>query len=258
MGEHIESDTLDFLQQQKSILVFPSLSLAMMRFRQALLFTSRNLYTRTSSMAPTVDLENMNPCIKKMEYAVRGPLVIRANAIEKELQEGVKKPFDSVIRANIGDAHAMGNKPITFIRQVLALITHPPLLDTDQFPEDAKSRARAILAGCKGGRVGSYSDSPGLEVIRRHVAEYIMERDGGIECDWTNIVLCAGASEGIRGCLKLLTGPGTGTRPGVMIPIPQYPLYSASLAEYNMDQVGYYLDEARNWAMDVNELARSC
>ena len=100
-----------------------------------------------------------------------------------------------MIKANIGDAHAMGNKPITFIRQVLALITHPPLLDTDQFPEDAKSRARAILAGCKGSSVGSYSDSPGLEVIRRHVAEYIMQRDGGVESDWRNIILCAGASE---------------------------------------------------------------
>jgi alanine transaminase len=31
----------------------------------------------------------------------------------------VKKPFANVIKANIGDAHAMGNKPITFIRQVL-------------------------------------------------------------------------------------------------------------------------------------------
>jgi hypothetical protein len=27
-----------------------------------------------------------------------------------------------------------------------------------------------------GGSVGSYSDSPGLEVIRRHVAEYIAQR----------------------------------------------------------------------------------
>merc|ERR1712121_526552 len=32
---------------------------------------------------------------------------------------------------------------------------------------------------------------------------------------------------------------------------------SASLAEYNMDQVGYYLNESRNWAMDVAELERS-
>ena len=48
-----------------------------------------------------------------------------------------------MIKANIGDAHAMGNKPITFIRQVMALITHPPLLESDNFPGDAKARARA-------------------------------------------------------------------------------------------------------------------
>jgi len=231
----------------------------MMSFRQKLLSSARNLSTSSSNMAAaaTVTLDNMNPCIKKMEYAVRGPLVIRATAIEKEIQAGVKKPFPNVIKANIGDAHAMGNKPITFIRQVLAIVTHPPLLDSPDLPEDAKTRAKAILDGCKGGSVGSYSDSPGLEIIRRHVAEYIKNRDGGIESDWQKIILCAGASEGIRACLKLLTGPGGDKRPGVMIPIPQYPLYSASLAEYDMDQVGYYLDEARGWALDVAELERS-
>ena len=166
-----------------------------------------------SSSAATVTMDNMNPCIKKMEYAVRGPLVIRATAIEKvililrletkninnvfcqEIQDGVQKPFSSVIKANIGDAHAMGNLPITFIRQVLAIVTHPPLLDSADFPDDAKSRAREILKGCKGGSVGSYSESPGLEIIRRHVAEYIKQRDGGIESDWQKIMLCAGASE---------------------------------------------------------------
>jgi len=45
--------------------------------------------------------------------------------------------------------------------------------------------------------------------------------------------------------------------PGVMIPIPQYPLYSASLAEFGMHQVGYYLDEGRGWALDIAELERS-
>lgn len=201
-------------------------------------------------------LENMNPCIKKMEYAVRGPLVIRATQIEKEIAAGVKKPFPNVIKANIGDAHAMGNKPITFIRQVLALITHPPLLESGDFPEDVKQRARDILHGCKGSSVGSYSDSAGIEIIRRHVADYISERDG-FPASWENIMLCAGASEGIRACLKLMTSPGEGRRPGVMIPIPQYPLYSASLAEYNMEQVGYYLDEERGWALDPAELERS-
>lgn len=32
--------------------------------------------------------------------------------------QGVKKPFKEVIKANIGDAHAMGQRPITFFRQV--------------------------------------------------------------------------------------------------------------------------------------------
>ena len=60
----------------------------------------------------------------------------------------MKKPFSSVIKANIGDAHAMGNKPITFIRQVLAIVTHPPLLDSKDFPEDAKARARSDRTKC--------------------------------------------------------------------------------------------------------------
>jgi alanine transaminase len=40
----------------------------------------------------------------------------------------------------------------------------------------------------------------------------------------------------------------------VMVPIPQYPLYSATLAEFNMHQVGYYLDESKGWGLDVLEL----
>ena len=90
--------------------------------------------------------------------------------------QGVKKPFDSVIKANIGDAHAMGNLPVTFLRQVLAIVSYPELLNSKDLPEDAKDRARAILGGCKGGSAGSYSDSPGVEIIRRHVAEYIEKR----------------------------------------------------------------------------------
>ena len=113
---------------------------------------------------------------------------------------------------------------------------------------------------CKNGSAGSYSDSPGIEVIRRHVADYIKERDGGVPADWQNVILCAGASEGIRGVMKLLTNPNGGDgqkRPGVMIPIPQYPLYSASLAEYNMHQIGYYLNEDKNWSLDIAELERA-
>ena len=103
--------------------------------------------------------------------------------------------------------------------------------------------------------VGCYSDSAGLELIRKHVAQYIERRDG-FPSNPDDIVLCAGASEGIRSSLKLLSTI-SGPRTGIMIPIPQYPLYSASIVEYNMEQVGYYLDEDNDWGLDVKELERS-
>ena len=41
--------------------------------------------------------------------------------------------------------------------------------------------------------------------------------------------------------MKLLFNPtGSSKKPGVLIPIPQYPLYSATVAEFNMHQVSKY------------------
>lgn len=37
----------------------------------------------------------------------------------------------------------------------------------------------------------------------------------------------------------------------------QYPLYSATIAEFDMQQIGYYLDESKHWGLDINELQRS-
>uniref|UniRef100_U5ER68 alanine transaminase n=1 Tax=Corethrella appendiculata TaxID=1370023 RepID=U5ER68_9DIPT len=217
----------------------------------------RKMSTTTCNYQRCVTLDNINPAIKVMEYAVRGPLVIRATAIEKELEQGVKKPFKEVIRANIGDCHAMGQQPITFLRQVLGLVTYPKLFDDSSIPDDVKQRARCILEGCKGGSVGSYSDSAGIEVIRHHAAEYIKNRDGGIESDWQNIILSGGASGSIKAILALFRCAVDGKRPGVMVPIPQYPLYSATIAEFDMAQIGYYLDESKNWGLDIGELQRS-
>jgi aspartate/methionine/tyrosine aminotransferase len=36
-----------------------------------------------------------------------------------------------------------------------------------------------------------------------------------------------------------------------MIPIPQYPLYSASIALLGGKQVGYYLNEKKEWGLSV-------
>src|SRR5438270_2531755 len=42
-----------------------------------------------------------------------------------------------------------------------------------------------------------------------------------------------------------------------MIPIPQYPLYTATLSFYNGKPVPYYLCEENDWGLDVKELDES-
>jgi alanine transaminase len=209
-----------------------------------------------SAAGKILTMETLNPHVKEMEYAVRGPIVARAGEIEKELQQGVKKPFNQVIRANIGDCHACGQQPITFLRQVVALCTYPKLLDSPDFPEDTKQRARRLLDGARGHSIGAYSDSVGIEVIRRDIANYITKRDG-IECDYNDVFVSTGASDGIKSILKLLMTGKDHPQAGVMIPIPQYPLYTATIAEYNAYPIKYYLDESNKWALDVKELQRA-
>lgn len=70
-------------------------------------------------------------------------------------------------------------------------------------------------------------------------------------------MLSAGASGSIKALLALLRCDIDGKRPGVMVPIPQYPLYSATIAEFDMEQIGYYLDESKNWGLDIAELQRA-
>ncbi|EAT38208.1 AAEL009875-PB [Aedes aegypti] len=192
-----------------------------------------------------------------MDYVVRGEVLMRAGAIQKELDQGVVKPFKEVIRASIGDCQAMGQQPITFLRQVLGLITYQPLFNDPTIPEDAKERARIILSDCVGNSVGSYTDSSGIEIIRKHVAQYIQNRDGGIPSDPSNIIMSAGATGAIKSLMSLFRCTIDGKLPGVMIPIPQYPMYSATISELEMAQVCYHLDEDRGWGLDIPGLERS-
>lgn len=205
-------------------------------------------------------LDSMNERVKAVQYAVRGPIVIRAGEIENELKAGKKYPFDEVIRCNIGDAHAMGQKPITFLRQVVSGAAFPDLIDSDNnnsvFPADAVAKAQRILDGCGGHSLGAYSNSAGVQVIREDIARFIENRDGSPagSVNPSNIMMSTGASGGIVAMLKLLVkGPET----GIMIPIPQYPLYSACLAELGATIVPYYLNEEQNWSMDLEELERA-
>jgi alanine transaminase len=232
------------------------LQLGLKQSRHITMASTKNVsYPKNGNKVLT--MESLNPNIRVMEYAVRGPIVARAAEIEKELKQGVKKPFTQVIRANIGDCHACGQLPISFLRQVVAICTYPALLESADFPADAKDRARRILDGCKGHSIGSYSDSVGVEVIRQDIAAYISKRDGGIPSNPDDVFLSTGASDGIKTIIKLLMTGREKPQAGIMIPIPQYPLYTAVIAEFNAYPIPYYLNEDKLWGMDVQELQRS-
>lgn len=41
---------------------------------------------------------------------------------------------------------------------------------------------------------------------------------------------------------------------GILCPIPQYPLYSASITLHGGAHISYYLDEETGWAHEISEL----
>lgn len=71
-------------------------------------------------------IDTINKRVIKSEYAVRGEIVQLAQKIAKEVESGQHNhPFDKVVWCNIGNPQILGQKPITYFRQVLALCECP-------------------------------------------------------------------------------------------------------------------------------------
>ena len=206
----------------------------------------------------SLNIDNINPHVKEAKYAVRGELAIKSEKLRAQLKRGDPPtppedplPFDTVISANIGNPQQLDQKPITFFRQVLALAENPALLENEEalkssfgYKQDAIDRARWLLKEVQS--VGAYSGSAGAPGIRQSVANFIERRDG-FPADKENIYLSAGASSGVNTLMHIICGkPET----GVLIPIPQYPLYTATLTVLDARCVPYYLDEANAWSTD--------
>jgi alanine transaminase len=78
---------------------------------------------------------------------VRGPIVARAEALKQQLErDPASVPFRQVISCNIGNPHALEQKSLTYIRQVLSLVVNPSLIDEVRYPQDVIARARKYLA----------------------------------------------------------------------------------------------------------------
>ncbi|KAK2745129.1 hypothetical protein FQN57_004036 [Myotisia sp. PD_48] len=205
---------------------------------------------------------NVNPNVLSAQYAVRGELAVKAEeyrvTLEKAAAGSGVLPFDEVIFANIGNPQQLGQKPITFFRQVLSLLEHPVLLENEAvlkeklgYKQDALDRARSLLKDIQS--VGAYSQSHGSPAVRKSVANFIERRDG-FPADPANIYLSAGASSGVNTLLNVICA---GKNTGVLVPIPQYPLYTATLSLLNATCVPYYLDESKAWATDLEGIKSS-
>ncbi|KAF8060624.1 ALAAT2 [Scenedesmus sp. PABB004] len=205
-------------------------------------------------VAPPLCEATIKPRVVAADYAVRGEIVRRAQEIEAELEAGKGSyPFTKLVWCNIGNPQLLGQAPITFFRQVLCLCEYPALLDHPAvgglFPADVVARARLYLSAIPGG-VGAYSDSAGALVLRQQIAAALERRDG-----WParpdEIYLTDGASPGVHYLVEMLTRSAADA---FLVPIPQYPLYSATLTLYGGQLVPYELDEAAGWGLNVDHL----
>jgi len=215
----------------------------------------------------SLNLNNINQNVREAQYAVRGELATRAETYRAKLKKGHpltppgdkdSLPFDHVISANIGNPQQLDQKPITFFRQVLSILEYPPLLENEEalrngfgYKQDVIDRAKWLLSEVKS--VGAYSQSQGVPGIRESVAKYIERRDG-YPSDPGSIFLSAGASSGVNTLMNVICAkPET----GILVPIPQYPLYTATLSVLNARCVPYYLDENKVWGTDISAIRKA-
>ncbi len=212
----------------------------------------------------------VNRNILEMEYAVRGPIPQRAAQLSIQ---GMK-----TIPCNIGNPQALGQSPMTYYRQVLSMVEDPSriererklsklvklsselkssLSEVDLYPEDILAVAQNFLD--KNGKgLGAYSESNGPLFIREAVAKFIDRRDGRatdyVAAKPNQIYITNGASEGVKYVIDLLISKASD---GIMIPIPQYPLYSATICKAGGTQVNFYPDEESGWAINRSILEDS-
>ena len=154
----------------------------------------RSLQLGRRHMSLTV--QTINPAVVGAQYAVRGELVLRAAEIKKQIAAAPDSlPIKKVLECNIGNPQAVGQQPLSFGRQVQSLLAWPALMGmpgaSEMFAPDAVARAQEYLAAET--KVGAYTESQGLSIVRQQVAEFITSRDG-VPAVKENVFLTDGAS----------------------------------------------------------------
>jgi alanine-synthesizing transaminase len=149
-------------------------------------------------------------------YDIRGPVLDKARQMQ---EEGHK-----IIQLNIGNLAVFGLEP------------------PDEIVQDM-IRNLPHSAG--------YTDSKGLFAPRKSVVHYTQEKHiAGVTVD--DVYLGNGASELITLSLNALLNAGD----EVLVPAPDYPLWTASVALSGGTPVHYLCDEASEWYPDLADIRR--
>eukprot|EP00419_Tripos_fusus_P062242 CAMPEP_0172915998 /NCGR_PEP_ID=MMETSP1075-20121228/195352_1 /TAXON_ID=2916 /ORGANISM="Ceratium fusus, Strain PA161109" /LENGTH=502 /DNA_ID=CAMNT_0013775181 /DNA_START=73 /DNA_END=1580 /DNA_ORIENTATION=+ len=215
----------------------------------------------------TLTLPTLPKHVTKCEYAGQGPVRQKAEELARQLMQqqagslgrhtGMDAdplPFDKIVPCSVGNPQAVGQQPVQFHRQVMACLIEPLLMQKNAlFQDDVLERASRYLSRLKDGATGAYSSPQGHLVFREEVASYLSLRD---ETDTSvdDVFLTDGASAAIKMVLQLIL---RGSEDGILLPIPQYPLYSAMTVLLGGQPVGYFLDEQAGWNINVDELQRA-
>jgi aspartate/methionine/tyrosine aminotransferase len=91
-------------------------------------------------------------------------------------------------------------------------------------------------------------------LVRESVARFIAKSDSVPQPSIDDIILTEGASQGVHLIFSTMI---LDKNDSIMIPIPQYPLYTACISLYGGSASPYYLDESSGWQLDVKELEKS-
>ncbi|XP_036375088.1 alanine aminotransferase 2-like [Megalops cyprinoides] len=201
-------------------------------------------------------LREISPRVRRILPSEQENLIRCAARIRTELQQGVKKPYKDLIDVSWGDAHRLGMKPLSFVRQVIAACLYPALLQSGRLPIDAQQRAQRLMAECEGGSVGSYTASRGIPHVQRSVTDFIFRRDGGVPSNPENIFIFNGSQCALSFVLKLLAQGEGLPQTAVLTPVPTYQTFTMALAEQGVMMVPYQLCEEEGWALKVEELRR--
>ncbi|WP_353432810.1 pyridoxal phosphate-dependent aminotransferase [Polynucleobacter sp. MWH-UH23A] len=163
----------------------------------------------------------MKPILKSQKldnvcYDIRGPVLELAQRME---EEGHK-----IIKLNIGNVGVFGFDP----------------------PEEIQLDMIRNLSNAS-----AYSDSKGIFAARKAIMQYCQEKGiQGVNLD--DVYTGNGVSELIVLSMNALLNDGD----EVLVPTPDYPLWTAAVSLSSGTPVHYLCDESKDWAPDLNDLRK--